>query len=521
MNTSLLQYNICQHVPRLFREEFAADDQEALWLHWHGFDVESACKNATLRCTFDVMSLFVQLFWTILCCGELLNVVSTDMHPHNILIEEAPFGGQYEFTFITTHTNSKGTISRHILKLTTHFKVTIVDWALVDRACPLLKVDERIANVLYTIRHTESRSTDPDASTSSSSSMLRRKSGSMPASVSSFSAASSMIRMWNAICKYIRCTPISSSIHMPRGRDIQIEKLPLFFPHAGARGWFELCSLMDGFCSDDNSENISVESNISHTILDDIGLSLRSFAVREFVQWRKPLHPISIPFLSPRILAHSSPPDTPMKKKRGPKPKYGDRALTSTERSRIYRRRGKSRPAPSSYDDNEQLAISATKKRNTFQESDEHNIAFVAVPGLFDSSFVTVAPSTIAEAELGVFAISHIPKDSVITSYYGKLQKIAELNKFGPIGLEHVVADGKGNALAGARLPIFGLGVASLVNSAININLTANARLDIISDVYNGLVKCHVTATVDIHAGEEIFINFDLQKKKKTQKIVR
>jgi len=74
----------------------------------------------------DIISIFLQVQWQQIVAGDLLNIINTDMHSGNVVVNRAPEGFMYEFIFGICSNNPK---SYCITTIRSHYKATLIDWA--------------------------------------------------------------------------------------------------------------------------------------------------------------------------------------------------------------------------------------------------------------------------------------------------------------------------------------------------------------------------------------------------------
>lgn len=500
---------MCHHLPYLVPPErlLSEHSTEGLWMPWHGFDAKAAIEKMIIRTDFDMVSVFLQVLWTLLTISHRLNVYSTDLHAYNILIETAPFNGYYAITFNTTRpTKGNRSGASHVTTLRTRLKVTLVDWALVSQASMMLPLQAELKTLLGVQERAPSQWS---RSRSRSTSNLNRSldEDTEQSNVSHFLLMNSA---WKELCAAYPMESSEIPINTTLGkRKVKLNQLLVALPGQGAQIWFGAASALDG--TNDGYQRVSVESNFTERDAENILLndfSLKAFEQREFLQWYSD-PTANIPDL--QLPLSSSPPETslplPNKKKRG-RPCLEAAPQSSTERTRRWRAR-QAKSSSSSNNKRPKLReadISATIRHTLEKES------FIEFP--YDSPLIKVLPSKlhVKDAGLGVFAATHIKKGDTITYYEGiSITGVDLLPKKGDFTHTHLISLTKGTnstILDGIRFPQLGKGVASLVNSCRGTDKNANVCLEVyeVAKLPKGRM---LVALRDIESDEELLADYE------------
>lgn len=486
------------------KSKHGAPFRPSIAMPWAGNDLRTATSITSVQTTMDVVSLLLQLVWTLQTVADRFEVINSDLHDANVLIQHAPFGGHFVHRFALS-SERRGQM---VVTLRTRITVTFLDWVNVD-LCSLgqspTKMPKRLADVVVTKRRASSSS-----SGISRGSPEERQRANLTSSASSNSSVESLgvltvTQLLNKTWRLLCSSPTMKEIinRSPKfevnGRLLRLDELLNVSSWAGANLWRELSKVLDGtslgqeFCSI-SSDWEDVEE------LSDFTVSFTNFEQREYLQW-------------------VSSEDTVSKLDQQPVPKAeaeeagGEDAPVTKKRGRSSRNLGSNTSTP----DSSQATVeyeSPTKKTKLEEEPpiDEVkvpvNLALVhsKIDVPHDSAFVDVRPSQVEEpgAGLGVFARVAIERGTVITEYQGRLASRTPLD--GP-SWKHShkfdLSSGNDNVeIDGIRYPLYGAGVASLVNSS----KTPNARFQRVSP--SDFNKIRLVANRKIFPDEEILVNY-------------
>lgn len=249
---------------------------------WAGNDLRTACSIGSFQTPMDVVSLFLQLVWTLQTVADRFEVINSDLHDANVLIQHAPFGGHFLHRFVLK-SDRRGSM---VVTLRTRLMVTFADWVNVD-LCSLgqspVQMPKRLAEVVgYRKKSSSSPNRDPDE---------KRRARSTAASATTetlgvLTVTQLLHKSWKHLCSSTGVREILS--RCPKlehnGRPMRMEDLLAVSGWAGANLWLQVNKILDG-CSD-GAEFCSLTQQWSDIEeLSDFTVSFANFDQREYVQW--------------------------------------------------------------------------------------------------------------------------------------------------------------------------------------------------------------------------------------------
>jgi len=446
---------LCLHLPHFIstisgllpqREgSIVAHKMSGILMSWDGLDMQQSLYSMLIRNKFDILCILLQMTWTIQSVADVIGIVNRDIHPANIAVRVAPYGGRYLYRFVIT----KPSGSEMTVTIRSKLKLVILDWVNSDACFGVAsnrKIDPRILKIFPNRRRTTNSS--GAASSSSDPISLRSIVGSNTRVYTDVTDHAIIGEPWRRFCNL---SEVHSILHRDGDTfgdsDVSISRC---FRDAGSHGvsmWIWLANLAHGHTFGD--EYIAVTNFTDEPPRNQ---SFMAYTTRQYAQWvdaesttigltQDPLVPLSAD--------NSATPATP--KKRGRPRKFTNRALTDAERSRKY--------------------YAAKKLKKLLL--DQHNSNNASLNAwqfsmLTDSTLVQVKPSKIGG--LGLFATTSIEEGKTITWYSGLYVPSPRSNKsandYKQTHLYSIVSGKTPFDIDGLRLPMPGMGVASLVNSS-------------------------------------------------------
>lgn len=490
------------------KSKHGAPFRPSIAMPWAGNDLRTATSITSVQTTMDVVSLLMQLVWTLQTVADRFEVINSDLHDANVLIQHAPFGGHFVHRFALS-SERRGQM---VVTLRTRITVTFLDWVNVD-LCTLgqspSKMPKRLADVVVSKRRASSSS-----SRISRGSPEERQRANLTSSASSNSSVESLgvltiTQLLNKTWRLLCSSPTMKEIinRSPKfevnGRLLRLDELLNVSSWAGANLWRELSKVLDGtslgeeFCAI-SSDWDDVEE------LSDFTVSFTNFEQREYLQWVSADDSVSKVDQDPQ----SSKQELAVEEEAG-----GEEVLVVKKRTRSSRNLGSNSSTPNSSQSTVEYESPTKKpKLEEVKQLDVGkapvNLALVhsKIDVPHDSAFVDVRPSQVEEsgAGLGVFARTIIDRGTVITEYHGRLASRSPHD--GPSwkhSHKYDLSSGNDNVeLDGIRYPLYGAGVASLINSS----KTPNARMQLIGP--SDFNKVRVVANRKIFPDEEILVNY-------------